>query len=532
MPPKKAKSGPRGMSKPIPPGLVMTDLFKKEWKLGPVIGQGGFGYIYLGGSGGSANVTLDNADYVIKVEPHLNGPLFVELAFYMRGAKPDLINAWMKTKKLSHLGIPLFIGSGKFDHGNEKYRFMVINRFGSDVEKLCVKNGGTFPEKTVYSLGLRMVDALEYLHEHDYCHADIKASNIMMGFKKADISKMYLLDYGLAFRYRPDGNHIPYKEDPKRKHDGTIEYTSRDAHKGLAPARRGDLEILGYCMIQWLCKKLPWEDKLSDKDYVFKQKEKYMKNLKDFMSTCFLSENIPGALQDFLELVNKLEYDEKPDYDKIRKMFRAGLKKSGVTDDGKSIYLPTGSGARKSLRKSQSSATPIRGRAALNDLGAENSPKKTRTLAKSSRQTTATPRKGKTALLIKQDSENSPAKTKTPAKKEAPVSARKRKTPTKRGTTPLKESTIEPTECSPVKRIQASMGVRRSPRRQVLTSSDESDDESLSSVKKMKTMPGSQLSNASELGTSSVVIVDGVKKTVHRRPRKKNVPTRDFGQSP
>ena len=52
MPPKKCapKGGPRGMAKPIPAGLVMRDLMKKEWKLGPVVGQGGFGYIYLGES--------------------------------------------------------------------------------------------------------------------------------------------------------------------------------------------------------------------------------------------------------------------------------------------------------------------------------------------------------------------------------------------------------------------------------------------------------------------------------------------------
>ena len=46
--PGKGKAGPKGMSKPIAPGLVVSDLVKKEWKLGPVIGQGGFGYIYLG----------------------------------------------------------------------------------------------------------------------------------------------------------------------------------------------------------------------------------------------------------------------------------------------------------------------------------------------------------------------------------------------------------------------------------------------------------------------------------------------------
>ena len=43
-----------------------------------------------------------------------------------------------------------------------------------------------------------------------------------------------------------------------------------------APSRRGDLEILGYCVLQWLSGKLPWEDKLNDKEYVKAQKIKYV----------------------------------------------------------------------------------------------------------------------------------------------------------------------------------------------------------------------------------------------------------------
>ena len=42
----------------------------------------------------------------------------------------------------------------------------------------------------------------------------------------------------------------------------------------VAPARRGDLEILGYCLLQWLCGRLPWEDNLNNKDYVRDQKVK------------------------------------------------------------------------------------------------------------------------------------------------------------------------------------------------------------------------------------------------------------------
>ena len=45
--------------------------------------------------------------------------------------------------------------------------------------------------------------------------------------------QVYLLDYGLVYRFNPEGKHKEYKEDPKRKHDGTIEFTSRDAHNGV-----------------------------------------------------------------------------------------------------------------------------------------------------------------------------------------------------------------------------------------------------------------------------------------------------------
>lgn len=41
------------------------------------------------------------------------------------------------------------------------------------------------------------------------------------------------MDYGLAYRYSPEGVLKEYKEDPKKCHDGTIEFTSIDAHHGV-----------------------------------------------------------------------------------------------------------------------------------------------------------------------------------------------------------------------------------------------------------------------------------------------------------
>lgn len=79
------------------------------------------------------------------------------------------------------------------------------------------------------SLMIVQLNVLEYIHKSGYVHADIKGSNILLGFGKGNESQINLVDFGLAARYTTES---VYKPDPKKKHNGTIEYTSRDAHDG------------------------------------------------------------------------------------------------------------------------------------------------------------------------------------------------------------------------------------------------------------------------------------------------------------
>ncbi|KAF6732725.1 Serine/threonine-protein kinase VRK1 [Oryzias melastigma] len=338
MPPKAKATGrakapaKRKLAEEFPPGEVLTDTGKKSWKLGAPVGQGGFGLIYLADQNSDKPVGK-NAPYVIKVEPSENGPLFSELHFYMRAAKPDLIQTWMKSQKLKHLGVPRYWGSGLHEKGGKRYRFMVIDRLGTDLQKKFEECGKRFPRKLVLQLGLRLLDILEFVHEHEYVHADVKASNLMLSH--SDPNQVYLVDYGLAYRYAPDGVLKEYKEDPKKCHDGTIEFTSIDAHKGVSPCRRGDLEILSYCMVQWLCGRLPWEDKLQDPVYVRDSKIRSQENISEFMSKCFPSQEKPDEIQRFMEEVKSLGYKDKPQYEKLRSILQSGLKSLKQKDDGR-----------------------------------------------------------------------------------------------------------------------------------------------------------------------------------------------------
>lgn len=72
--------------------------------------------------------------------------------------------------------------------------------------------------------------AIEFMHQKGYAHGDIKGANVML---KND-NQAYLVDFGLVVRFKRDGVHQKYEIKPERRHNGTIEYTSRDAHTGAS----------------------------------------------------------------------------------------------------------------------------------------------------------------------------------------------------------------------------------------------------------------------------------------------------------
>lgn len=58
---------------------------------------------------------------------------------------------------MSHLGVPEYIGSGNHTSSSVRYRFMVMKRFGKDLEKIFTECGRQFSMPTVCYLALRVV---------------------------------------------------------------------------------------------------------------------------------------------------------------------------------------------------------------------------------------------------------------------------------------------------------------------------------------------------------------------------------------
>lgn len=188
-------------------GTILTDLALKDWRIGKPIGKGSFGEIFLASDNVFKPVTSENAKYVVKIEPHSNGPLFVEIHALLNTAKRTDCN-------VIPAGMPEYIASGSHYFKNERYRFLILKRYQRDLNSL-IKNRRVDPA-SVPVIALQILDVLEHLHDKGYVHSDIKAENLMIG--KVPASALLDLKSSKCFQEEPQSPAVGKKE---KKHKVT-----------------------------------------------------------------------------------------------------------------------------------------------------------------------------------------------------------------------------------------------------------------------------------------------------------------------
>jgi vaccinia related kinase len=179
---------------------ISIDNAENRWKLGRSIGVQGYGEVYLASSKTDEPVGSD-AQHIVKVEPLKKGSLYRKINCYLRMARSDMIDKWNKGRILKHVGLSRCMGSGSHVYRGEKYRFLVLERYGRGLGKLFLQSGRRFPIKSVYYIGIHILDTLEYIHSLEYIHADIKGTNLLLGYRKGMENCVYLPDFGRACRY-------------------------------------------------------------------------------------------------------------------------------------------------------------------------------------------------------------------------------------------------------------------------------------------------------------------------------------------
>ncbi|WP_185806876.1 serine/threonine protein kinase [Bacillus salinus] len=131
-------------------------------------------------------------------------------------------------QKLSHPNIPAFIEN--FTNNTSKYLiFEYID--GVSFEELLFEKNVTFSEKEAFQIIDKITDIVQYLHDNDIVHRDLRVSNIMLAN-----DEIFIIDFGLA-RYLFEQNDFNYTQTPYEK------YMQRRIHV------RSDFYTLGHFIL-------------------------------------------------------------------------------------------------------------------------------------------------------------------------------------------------------------------------------------------------------------------------------------------
>lgn len=278
-----------------------------RYQVGRRIGHGSFGEIYVGTD------AQTNQEVAIKVENcstkhpqlHLEAKLLRDLA---RGP-----------------GIPRVLHSGS----EAGYNIMVMDLLGPSLEDLFNFCSRRFTLKTVLLLAEQMLNRIEFIHNENYIHRDIKPDNFLMGLGKQG-NIVYLIDFGLAKLYvdPKTKRHIPYKEN--KSLTGTARYASINTHQGIEQDRRDDLESLGYVLMYFNRGSLPWQGlKAANK----RQKYEKIREKKLGTSVEELCQGHPIEFANYINMCRNYKFGECPNYGALRALIQNLFQRKGFTYD-------------------------------------------------------------------------------------------------------------------------------------------------------------------------------------------------------
>ena len=296
----------KNQEKPKDPFLIQNKIIFKKYHPIKQIGRGTFSTVYL------AIIVNTNKYVAIKAEKKSQNT--VEL----------LKSEAFLLYSLRGFGIPEVISYGKTKFHN----ILVMPLLGKSLLDMFILRSSPININDICFSSLQILDRIEWVHANNIVYRDIKPENFLFG--RNDSNVLYLIDFGLCRKYRSSktGKHIAPKN--LGKFTGTSRYASVYAMAGNEQSRRDDIESIGYMIIYFMKKKLPWQG-IRGNSY----KECYHKLflMKKHMDLEILCRGLPKEVLEYMKYAKSLKFEQEPDYKYLKTLFQIILNKNKINLD-------------------------------------------------------------------------------------------------------------------------------------------------------------------------------------------------------
>jgi serine/threonine protein kinase len=243
---------------------------------------------------------------------------------------------------------------------------IVIDLLGSSLKDLqqCTRN---IPLDIIIDIGCQLVSCMEHIHDRGLVYRDIKPENFLFSSncvfsssvsqqapqpqqqqQKGNSSsysspppspplstnndnsqnnvlnnwdhKIYIVDFGLTTWWRNPKTKKPFGEckKPIKYKTGTARYASLNVHRGRTHARRDDMESLGYLLLDLLLNgELPWSGITARTSKAGWDRLGAIKEEILLQDLCL---GLPHGIMDFISYTRNLRFNDRPDYDYLRRL--------------------------------------------------------------------------------------------------------------------------------------------------------------------------------------------------------------------